>query len=120
MDENQRTDVMFGGDGGAGEGLQCWICGEGSDGDESDVGSAASECIGTCGGKHPIELVALEQRAGKRRVCEVPHERGWIEKADGGDASSIVGCQATLILTRLESEVCARSESGCQLDGVVA
>lgn len=81
---------MLGGDGASGEDTQAWSSGKGRDGNEADVGCSGCKLVGTLGGEHPVEFVALCEFGGERRMFEVPHEGRGIEEADGGDAKLLL------------------------------
>src|SRR5436309_1696324 len=65
------------------------VRGEGGDGDETEVGAAAEELVGTARRQGVVELVALGEGVGEGRVLEVPHEGGGVEEVDGGYADGI-------------------------------
>ncbi len=62
--------------------------------------SAAPEArrVGALGGQHPVNLIARGERGIKRRMLEVPHQRGGIEEADGGNAQAGWGREIHLLL----------------------
>jgi len=87
-DEEQGADQAAGGDGAAGENAEAGGGGEGGDGDEAEVGGAGGQALSALGGEHPGEVVLFSEGGVEGRVLEVPHERGGIEEADGGDAEA--------------------------------
>jgi hypothetical protein len=72
------------GDGAAGDDEE--VRGEGGNGDEAEVSLTGEQLAGTGGGLGEVELVALGEDEGVRRVVEVPHEGRGVEEVDGGYA----------------------------------
>jgi hypothetical protein len=77
----ERCDGATGDDGEIGR--------EGGDGDQAEVGAASEEFIGAEGRFGVMEGIAFGEFGRERRVLEVPHERGGVEEADGGDANGM-------------------------------
>ena len=86
-DELDGADAVERGDGAAGDNGE--IGRERGDGDEAEVGAAGEELVGAERGLGVVKAVALGEFCGERRVLEVPHERGGVEKVDGGDADGM-------------------------------
>ena len=62
------------------------VFGEGGGGDQSQVGRAGRQALGTLRGHHAFDLVAIPKHRGLWRMVEVPHQRRGVQKADGSDA----------------------------------
>jgi len=87
-DEQERADPVLRCDGAAGENAKAGRSCKGCDWDEANVCDAGCELIGTLGGEHPVEFVALGEFGGEGWMFEVPHEWRGIEETDGGDTKA--------------------------------
>lgn len=83
-EEEDGANLVERGDGTAGDDGE--IGGEGGDGDEAEVGLAREELPGAEGGLRGVQGVTGGEGRVLRWVFEVPHERGWVEEVDGGNA----------------------------------
>ena len=81
-DELDGADAVERGDGAAGDDREIGC--KRSDRDEAQVGAAAEKLVGAEGGFGVMKAVVLGEICREGRMLEVPHERGWIEKVDGG------------------------------------
>ena len=83
-DELDRADAVERGDGAAGDDGEFWR--ERGDGDQAEIGTTGEKLVGAERRGGGVDLVALGECGGARRVVEVPHERRRVEEADGSDA----------------------------------
>ena len=79
-DELDGADVMEAGDGAAGYDAESG--GESGDGDETEISGAGVEIARALRGSGEVDIVALSEGGGERRVVEVPHEGCGIEEVD--------------------------------------
>jgi len=86
-DELNRADAVERGDGATGDDGE--IGRERSDGDKAEVRATGEEFVGAERRFGVVKGIAFGEFGRERRVLEVPHERGGIEEADGGDANGM-------------------------------
>ena len=79
---------------------------QGGNGDETEIGCAAQKLGRTGGGCRVAQTVSRAQLCGARWMLEVPHQRGWIEKVDGGDAKFDGRVEHTDSLHQIQSWRC--------------
>ena len=61
---------------------------EGGNGDEAEIGCAASEALGTFRGHHAFDVITPGEWNRMGRMVEIPHQRCRIEEADSGNAKT--------------------------------
>lgn len=83
-DELDGADVIERRDGASGDDGE--IGGERGDWDEAEIGAAGEQFGGAERRLRVMELIALGEVAGQRRVFEVPHKRSGIEEVDRCDS----------------------------------
>ena len=87
-DQQQRAHSVLGGNGAAGQYAQIGIDGQRGDRNQADVRPSRGQAIGAFGRRHPLNAIAAAKFCVERRVFEVPHKGGRVQKADRGDAQT--------------------------------
>lgn len=90
-DEDDGANAIARGDGAAGNNGEGGSGGKSGDGNQADIGFAGGEFGGAFRRHVVADGVAFEEAGTVGVVLEAPHERGWVEEADCGNAQTVRG-----------------------------